>query len=155
MQHHELSSNYQNDLIARTRKLLQGARNVPLSNIQQASLIDPDVKGPSWVSRTSFPAPRDESNGPRSLLESAIEALGNGKGQYTSPSTEAVDVRWTGHRPGVEEEEAEPAVSKQEKYRGLAEDSSSPLTIMFFHGGGYRLVRKTSPSLAHRRAQGF
>jgi len=120
-------SDYQKDLIARTRKLLQGACNVSLSKTQQASLIDPDVKGPSWVSRTSFPAPRDESNGPRSLLESAIEALGNGKGQYTSPSTEAVVVRWTGHRPGVGEEEAEPAASEQEKYRGLAKDLKSPL----------------------------
>jgi len=141
---------YQNDLIARTRRLLQGARSVPLSNIQQASLIDPDVKGPSWVSRTSFPAPKDDLNGPQSLLESAIEALGNGKGQYTSPSTEAVDARWTGHRPGAGEEEAEPAASEQEKYRGLVKDLKSPLTIMYFHGGGFTLVLK----LPHRQAQG-
>jgi len=129
---------YQNDLIARTRKLLQGARNVSLSNIQKASLIDPVDKGPSWVSRTIFPAPKDELNGLQSLLESAIEALCNGKGQYTGPSTEAVDARWTGQRPGVGEEKAEPAASEQEKYRGLVKDLKSPLTIMYFHGGGFR-----------------
>jgi len=53
-----------------------------------------------------------------------------------------VVVRWTGHRPGVGEEEAEPAASEQEKYRGLAKDLKSPLTIMCFHGGGFRLVLK-------------
>ena len=131
---------YQTDLITKTRNLLQGARNVPLSTVQRATLIDPDVKGPSWVSRTSFPAPKDETNGPRSLLERAIEALGNGAGHYTMPSIEDVAARWTGHRPGVGEEEAEPSASEQQKYRDLMMDSKSSLTIMYFHGGGFTFV---------------
>ncbi|KAL8697706.1 MAG: hypothetical protein Q9201_006979 [Fulgogasparrea decipioides] len=110
---------YQSDLVARTRKLLEAARSVPLSAVQQTTLIDPDVKGPSWVSRTSFPAPKDESTGPQSLLGRAIEALGGGRGQCTMPPVETVDARWTGHRPGVEEEEPEPAISEHEKYRAL------------------------------------
>lgn len=82
-------------------------------------------------------------------------ALGNGKGKYTSPSAETVNVRWTGHRPGVGEEEPEPAASEQEKYRGLVKDTKSPLTIMYFLGGGFRLVSK--PALhppVHRQARG-
>lgn len=122
---------YQTELIAKTRNLLRGARNVTLSTVQRATLINPDVKGPSWVSRTSFPAPKDETNGPQSLLERAIEALGDGVGQYTRPSVEDVDARWTGHRPGVGEDEAEPSASEQQKYRDLMMDSKSPLTIVF------------------------
>ena len=131
---------YQSDLITKTRKLLGGARNVPLSTVQRATLIDPDVKGPSWVSRTSFPAPKDEANGLQNLLERAIEALGEGMCHYTRPSIEAVDARWTGHRLGVGEEEAEPPASEQQKYRGLMKETKSPLTIMYFHGGGFTFV---------------
>ena len=110
--------------------------------------MDPEVKGPSWVSRTSFPAPKDDTNGPQSLLERAIEVLGDGKGQYTRPSVEDVDARWTGHRPGVGEDEAEPSASEQQKYRGLMKDVRSPLTIMYFHGGGFTFVL---PPLFHPR----
>ena len=131
---------YQTDLITKTRKLLEGARNVPLSTVQRATLIEPQVKGPSWVSRTSFPAPKDDTKGSQSLLERAIEALGDGNAQYTRPSIQAVDVRWTGHRPGVGEEEAEPSALEQEKYRDLMKDVKSPLTIMYFHGGGFTFV---------------
>lgn len=135
---------YQTDLITKTRKLLGGARNVTLSTVQRATLIDPDVKGPCWVSRTSFPAPKDKMNGPQSLLERAIEALGDGTAQHTRPSIEDVDVRWTGHRLGVGEEEAEPSASEQQKYWGLMKDIKSPLTIMYFHGGGFTFVLSLS-----------
>lgn len=131
---------YQSDLITKTRKLLGGARKVPLSTVQRATLIDPDVKGPSWVSRTSFPAPNDAVNGLQDLLERAIEALGEGTCHYTRPSIEAVDARWTGYRFEVGEEEAEPLVSEQQKYRGLMMDTKNPLTIMYFHGGGFTFV---------------
>ena len=100
---------YQNDLIARTRKLLQGARYVSLSKIQQTSLIDPDVKGPSWASRTSFPAPKDESNGLRSLLDNAIETLGDGKGLYTSPQLKP----WMLDGPATDQESEKKRLSLQ------------------------------------------
>lgn len=137
-------SSYQSDLIIKTRKLLEVARNVPLSTIQRATLIDPDVKGPFWVSRTSFPAPKDEADGLQNLLERAIEALSERTCHYTRPSIEDVDARWTGHLLGVGEEAAEPPGSEQQKYRGLMKDTKSPLTIMYFHGGGFTFV----PSLS-------
>ena len=96
--------------------------------------------GRPGVSCVSFQAPNDELNGPRSLLERAIAALGSGKDQYTRPSIEAVDARWTGYRAGVQEETAEPAASEQEKYRKLMADTKRPLTIMFFHHGGYAFI---------------
>lgn len=131
---------YQSDLITKTRKLLEGARNVPLSTIQRATLIDPDVKGPSWVSRTSFPAPKKEANGLQDLLERAIEALSERTCHYTRPSIEDVDARWTGYRLGVGKEAAEPPASEQQKYQGLMKDTKSPLTVMYFHGGGFTFV---------------
>ncbi|KAL8727980.1 MAG: hypothetical protein Q9181_005508 [Wetmoreana brouardii] len=144
---------YQSDLVARIRKLLEGARSLTLSAVQQTTLIDPDVKGRSWVSRTSFPAPRDESAGPQSLLNSAIETLGDGRGQYTMPPVEAVDARWTGHRPGVKEEEPEPAISEQEKYRGLMKDLKRPLTIMYFFGGGQEQFADSAKLAAEQAAR--
>ena len=136
-------ADYQSNLINHTRRRLEGASNVTLSSAQKAILDDPDVKGPSWVSRVSFQAPNDELDGPRSLLESVSAALGSGKDHYPKPAIEAVDARWTGYRPGVEEEAAEPAASEQEKYRKLMADMKRPLTIMFFHGGGHTFVTST------------
>ena len=98
------------------------------------------LKGRPGVSRVSFQAPNDELDGRRSLLERGIAALGSGKDQYTKPSIEAVDARWTGYRPGLQEEAAEPAASEQGRYRKLMADTKRPLTIIFFHGGGYTFV---------------
>lgn len=131
---------YQTDMISRTQELLKGARSVTLSRVQRATLVEPDIKGPSWVSRTSFSAPKDETNGPLSLLEQAIEALGDGKDQYARPSIESIDARWTGHRTGVGEEEPESPASEQQKYWDMMKDTKSSLTIMYCHGGGFTFV---------------
>lgn len=140
---------YQSDLVAKTRKLLQGARNVPLSAIQRTTLTDPVVKGATWVSRDTFPAPEDGHDDLRGLLEHCIRALDEGDCHYTRPSIEDVDVRWTGYRPNVDEEEVEPPMSEQAKYGHLMEDTESPLTIMYFHGGGFTFVLPSSFKRPH------
>ena len=114
---------HQAELINRIRKLLKGARSVTMLTVERATLVEPDIKGPSWVSRTCFSAPKDEINGPLNLLEQAIEALGDGLVQYTRPSIENVYVRWTGHRPGLGEDEPEPPTSEQQKYWGMMKDT--------------------------------
>ena len=131
---------YQTDIISKTRKILGGARNVALSTVQEMSLVDPGVKGPSWVSRISFAAPEDEARGPLELLKRAIDVLGNGKGKYTCPTIEDVEARWTGYRPGLGDDEAGPSISEHEAYQGLMKGVRSPLIIMFFHGGGFTFV---------------
>ena len=113
---------------------------MPLSTVQRATLVDTDVRGHSWVSRTSFPAPEDVGNGLQNLLEWAIEVLGGRRCHYARPSIEAVDARWTGYSLGVGEEEAESLASEQHKYRRLMKDSKSRLTIMYIHGGGFTFV---------------
>lgn len=95
-----------------------------------------------------------ETDGPQSVLERAIKALGGGTDQYTRPSIEDVDARWTGHRVGVGEEEAEPSASEQQEYRGLMKDINSPLTIMDFHGGGFTFVLTSPPPAARLHMQG-
>ena len=113
---------YQTDMITKTRKLMKGAHSVTLSAVQRVTLVDPEVKGASWVSLTSFPAPRDETSGPLSLLERAVEALGDGMGQYTRPSVENVDARWTGYRLGVGEEKPEPSAFRAARISGYDEE---------------------------------
>ncbi|KAI4220723.1 MAG: hypothetical protein LQ349_008016 [Xanthoria aureola] len=87
------------------------------------------------------------------LIIGAVKGLGNGNEQYTIPTIENVRAQWTGHRVGVTKHEPEPNISESEKFLHLKEETKSPITILYMHGGNNYLLgpaarRATTSKLA-------
>lgn len=106
-----------------------------ISQQQNATLKQPTVKGPSWVSKCTVSPPKEDRV--RTLLLRVIDKLGDGNGPDAQPQSEAIDLQWTGYRKGVGRDTPEPFISEKEKYARLMEDVSSPLVILFIYGGAF------------------
>lgn len=101
---------------------------------QQARMaIDRPARGQIWASRTVIPQP-PEADVLQIVLD-AIRQLGSGIEEIKDPSLANVKVQWSGFRPGAGEKEPEPRISESAKYRSLLKDSTSDVTIVYFHGG--------------------
>lgn len=109
-----------------------------ISQQQNASLKETAIKGPSWVSKFTIPAPKEDHL--RTLLLRVIDELADGNGPRTRPQSKAIDLQWTGYRAGVGRDTPELPISEQEKYSRLMQDISSPLVIMFVYGGAFLYV---------------
>lgn len=110
---------------------------LPISQMQQQSSRDPPARGPVWISRTSFPAPKDY--GLRDVLYLICERLSI-PGQTFPPASDLplkdVGVEFTGWRPGVDDKALEPDLSEVEKLHALENECESKMTILYIHGGG-------------------
>jgi hypothetical protein len=109
-----------------------------ISQQQNATISEKAIRGPSWVSKfTVLPPKKDHV---RTLLLRVIDHLADGNGPRTRPRSEAIDLRWTGYRTGVNRETPEPSISEKEKYTRLMKDVSSPLVVFFIYGGAFLCV---------------
>ena len=106
-----------------------------VSQQQNATLREPAVKGPLWVSNFTVSPPQEDHV--RTLLLRVIDELADGNGPDARPQSEAIDLQWTGYRRGVGRDAPEPLISEKEKYAGLMKDVASPMTIMFIYGGAF------------------
>lgn len=111
----------------------------PLSVIQQAGLKDPGIKGQLWIATACCPAPDNEI---RDAVIRSVKELGDGTEQYDLPTTTDVEGEWTGHRSGVDKKTPRPnlAGGEKEHYANLMKEVTSPVTILYFHGGAYFLM---------------
>jgi len=105
-----------------------------------------------WISKITLPVLED-CQGLRDVLVRAIKDLGDGTETYTLPEFAAIDAEWTGYRKGVGKNAPELDIPEDEKYKCLMAEVESPVTILYFHGGGYFLMsqashRKTTSHLA-------
>lgn len=102
---------------------------------QRGSQRVPPVKDPIWISKASFPAPKDDDL--RQALFEVVEQLGDGTQEYTKPEyAEAVEGEWIGFRR--KEPPAEHAAGDQKQnYEGLMRDVSNDKTIIYIHGGNF------------------
>ena len=130
---------YQQELVRKTRQLIERGRSAPLSTIQSASLAGPSIPSAGLSSRQVFPASAGTGDGPFDLITKCISALGGGVNDsqpkvLPSPS---VDLQWTGPRQGQTSNNSEPSTSEFANFQNLMSDVKSPLTVMFFHGGGF------------------
>ncbi|KIX03104.1 uncharacterized protein Z518_06654 [Rhinocladiella mackenziei CBS 650.93] len=123
--------------VAFLRSILRIRR--PVLVLQRVSTRDPGIQGPILVSKVTIPAPNDES-GPRDAVCSAIKELGDGSETYTLPDYAAVEAEWTSYGRGISSAEPRPDRSEQDHYQRLMEHTSSPVTILYFHGGAYFLM---------------
>ncbi|KAI9874883.1 MAG: hypothetical protein M1830_009180 [Pleopsidium flavum] len=127
----------QTAIISKTQELLGNGHHSTISDLQRLTLVDSNVKGPSWVSQVSFPAPKDDENNVSKLMYNAITALGDGGEQFEHFPVSDVEARWTGYRPNVDENEPEPLISEENKYQSMMKEVKHPTTILFFHGGAF------------------
>lgn len=124
------------------RSIIDNPHPRPLHVQQRASLRDPGVKGPLWVSKVT--APKPEEDDVRQLLFKVIEEMKEGDETYTPPELLPVEAEWTGYRAGVAKDARLPNISEQEKYAKLMAEVTSDVTILYFHGGAYYLMDPAS-----------
>ncbi|KAL2419230.1 hypothetical protein ABEF95_004757 [Exophiala dermatitidis] len=120
--------------------------------MQSYSSKGPPIKGPTVVAKVTVP-PSQDGDGVRDVLCSAIKELGYGNEEYALPDIAAVEAEWTGYRNGVPPNAPRPDLPEPEQYKLLMKHVSSPVTILYFHGGAYYLmdpasVRVTTTRLA-------
>ncbi|KAL6711288.1 hypothetical protein ACN47E_005819 [Coniothyrium glycines] len=120
---------------------MMGPKSTPtaISKLQRLTTRDPGVKGNVWVSKVRLEVPGEDDV--RQLLFKAIDEMGTGGEQWTKPESRPLEAEWNGYRAGVEPDEPEPAeLSAQEKYESLMKETSSKVTILYFHGGAMYLL---------------
>lgn len=106
----------------------------PLRKQQIASMRDPGIRGPIWVSKVTLPQPEDDI---QDAVFKAIEALNVGGETFDIPGVGPVEAEWTGYRKGVDKKAPQPEISEEEKYKELRKEASADSVILYFHGGAY------------------
>ena len=130
---------YQQELVRRTRQMIERGRSAPLSTIQNASLAGPGIQSAGWSSRQVFPASAGTGDGPMNLITKCISALGGGVND-SQPKVlpyPSVDLLWTGPRQDQSSNQSGPSTSEFANFQNLMSEVKTPLTVMFFHGGGF------------------
>ncbi|KAE9969999.1 hypothetical protein BLS_005117 [Venturia inaequalis] len=113
-----------------------------ISASQKASIQDPGIKGPMWISKVTLaPPPEDDIC---QILFKSIDEMKTGDEAYTKPELLPVEAEWTGYRAGASENEPELPISETEKYEHLMKEVTSNVTILYFHGGAYYMLDPAS-----------
>ncbi|KAL1799731.1 hypothetical protein ACET3X_000073 [Alternaria dauci] len=125
----------------------------PISKLQRLTCKDPGVKGKIWVSKVKQNVPEEDDI--RQLMFKAIEDMGTGDEKWTKPDQRPLEAEWNGYRAAVKDDEPEPpSMSDAEKYENLVKETSSKVTLLYFHGGAmYLLDPATSRALTGRLAK--
>jgi acetyl esterase/lipase len=111
----------------------------PISKIQALTTKDPGVKGKVWSSKVKLAVPAEDDV--RQMMFKAINDMGTGEEQWTEPENRPLEAEWNGYRANVKDDEPEPAgLSEQEKYDALMKETTSKVTILYFHGGAMYLM---------------
>lgn len=137
----------QNDVIvAVMRRLLSGSFFMPPTSITSSQTMGGDpyapVKGKHWIARYTSPAPGD--NAVRDAVLGAVESLMDNKTDANltyAPETVAVEAEWTAYR---KEGGLQPNLSDKEVYNKITQGTTSPTTVLYFHGGGYYFLDPVS-----------
>ncbi|RMZ92096.1 hypothetical protein DV736_g653, partial [Chaetothyriales sp. CBS 134916] len=110
-------------------------RKIPVSRIQARGGRDRGIKGPIWIAKASIPPPL-ESDALDAVL-AAIKELGNGSETFPAPYYATTTGEWTGWRYNVGKNARRPDMAEAEQYSSLIAETTSPVTILYFHGGGF------------------
>lgn len=115
------------------RSLLDSPEPTPLLKQQRWSLKDPGIKGKMWISKVTLARPEEEDV--RDMLVEAIESMKEGEAIYTTPPIVPVEAEWTGYRANVRHDRPRLDLSEAQHYEKLMMEVTSPVTILYFHGG--------------------
>jgi acetyl esterase/lipase len=117
----------------------------PISKVQHMSVKDPGIKGRIWISKVTMPVPGEDDV--RQALFKAIEGLkepGEAAGGYKEPEILPVEAEWTGYRAGATPHSVQLKVPEEQKYKELMKEVTSPVTVLYFHGGAHYLMDPAS-----------
>lgn len=119
------------------RNLMSSPKPSPISKQQHLTTQDPGIKGRLWISKVTIPPP--ERDVLQSLLQ-VIDALTTGQEVYTVPSVAPVTAEWTGFRSSASHHQPRPDLTERQHYDRLMAETTSPVTVLYFHGGAYYLM---------------
>jgi hypothetical protein len=117
----------------------------PISKAQHMSIKDPGIKGRIWISKVTMPIPSEDDI--RQGLFKAIEGLkepGEAPGGYKEPELLPVEAEWTGYRAGATKQSTRLKLPEEQQYTELMKEVTSPVTILYFHGGAHYLMDPAS-----------
>ncbi|KAF9876011.1 hypothetical protein CkaCkLH20_06457 [Colletotrichum karsti] len=127
-------------IVAVLRSYISTTKPRSITSTQKLANRDGGVKGRIWVSTYASPASSEKD-----VLDAILGAIQS----LRAPGTPEIDVRlpdllpveaeWTGYRAGATPESKPPAIGEKEKYDELMKEVTSPLTVLYFHGGAYYL----------------
>lgn len=116
------------------------SKTTSISKQQRLTTKDPGVKGKVWISKVKCSVPED-GDAVRKLLFKAIEDLKEGGEAYDEPASTPLEAEWTGYRAAAHHQTPEPeGLSEKEKYVELMRETSSKVTLLYFHGGAMYLL---------------
>lgn len=125
-------------IVAVLRSYISTDKPRSITSTQKLANRDRGVKGRIWVSTYASPASSEADV--RNAIVGAIQSL-------RTPDTPEIDLRlpdlvpveaeWTGYRAGAKPDSKPPAIGEKEKYDELQKEVTSPLTVLYFHGGAY------------------
>ncbi|KAL9026204.1 MAG: hypothetical protein Q9196_005092 [Gyalolechia fulgens] len=131
------------------RSLLDSPKPTPLLEQQRWSVKDPGIKGKMWISKVIFAKPEEEDV--RNILTDTIDSMDGGGGTYTTPAVVPVEAEWTGHRANVRHDRPRLDLSEAQHYEKLMAEVTSPVTILYFHGGVYYMMDPCSHRIVTSR----
>jgi len=125
--------------VKKTQQFLEKSYKVTTSARQKLSLVDPGVKGPTWICKTSFPA-TPESN-ICEIVATAISQLGDGREHYLPAPLSDVPIEWVGYRAGPRAEDLEPLqisdMESRDKYDSMMREITNNTVTLYVAGGAF------------------
>ena len=116
-----------------------------VSKMQHMSVKDPGIKGRIWISKVTMSKPSEDDI--RQRLFRAIEGLkepSEAPGGYKEPDLLPVEAEWTGYRAGATKQSTRLKLSEEQQYKELMKEVTSPVTVLYFHGGAHYLMDPAS-----------
>ncbi|KAK3941617.1 alpha/beta hydrolase fold-domain-containing protein [Diplogelasinospora grovesii] len=144
-------------IIALLRSFLTPSRPVSISSTQRLLNRDPGVKGRIWVSTYACPVGPEDATAVQNAMRAAIDGLKHPRAPRLDhirfPDVVPVEAEWTGYRAAASADSRPPLISEREKYVEMMRETTSPTTVLYFHGGAYYLMdpathRPTTKKLA-------
>ncbi|KAF2791492.1 acetyl-hydrolase [Melanomma pulvis-pyrius CBS 109.77] len=119
------------------------AKPQSITKQQRMTTRDPGIKGKVWVSKVKCPVPEEDDL--RQALFKAIAEMRDGGEKdeeiYTEPDAVPLEAEWTGYRTDATDSSPEPAgFSETQKYEALIKETTSKVTLLYFHGGAMYLL---------------
>ncbi|OLN85115.1 Esterase [Colletotrichum chlorophyti] len=143
--HLSKSSKYldlRSDLIVSVlRSYLELSKPRSVTSTQKLANKDTGVQGRIWVATYASPATSESD-----VLDAIVGAIQSLRAPDTPeldlnlPEARPVEAEWTGYRAGATADSRPPPVGEKEKYDELQKEVTSPLTVLYFHGGAYYLL---------------
>lgn len=134
--------------VAVLRSFVEPTKPMSITSTQKALGRDPGVKGRIWIATYDAPPPPEPSI--RDVVIRAVEAMAAapaaGGGQsppppplkdVTWPELAPVFAEWTGYRASATSSSRLPPITEAEKYAEMMKEVTSPVTVLYFHGGAY------------------